>query len=84
MIPFFTATPDVVSFGTLDRFYSKYNYNYHLHIDTIKNLCVHLDVIDSTFFWQAWDSFVDLNVVTEIPDRFAEVIVTNTGMLFII
>ena len=40
----------------------------------------HLDLRDATFFGQDWGGLVGLRLVAENPDRFARVIIGNTGL----
>ena len=86
MIPVFTAAghrvivPDMVGFGKSDKFISKYDYSYQHHIDVMKELVERLDLNEATFFGQDWGGLVGLRVVAEMPDRFARVVVSNTGM----
>ena len=86
MIPVFTAAghrvivPDMVGFGKSDKFISKYDYSYQHHIDVMKELVERLDLKEATFFGQDWGGLVGLRVVAEMPDRFARVVVSNTGM----
>jgi haloalkane dehalogenase len=87
MIPVFTAAghrvivPDMVGFGKSDKFISKYDYSYQHHIDVMKELVERLDLNEATFFGQDWGGLVGLRVVAEMPDRFARVVVSNTGMV---
>jgi len=87
MIPVFTdaghrvIVPDMVGFGRSDKFISKYDYSYKHHIDVIKELVSRLDLKEATFFGQDWGGLVGLRVVAEMPDRFARVVVSNTGMV---
>ena len=87
MIPVFTAAghrvivPDMVGFGKSDKFISKYDYSYQHHIDVMKELVERLDLKEATFFGQDWGGLVGLRVVAEMPDRFARVVVSNTGMV---
>jgi haloalkane dehalogenase len=87
MIPVFTAAghrvivPDMVGFGKSDKFISKYDYSYQHHIDVMKELVARLDLKEATFFGQDWGGLVGLRVVAEMPDRFARVVVSNTGMV---
>ena len=39
-----------------------------------------LDLREATFFGQDWGGMIGLRVVAEMPDRFARVVVSNTGM----
>ena len=87
MIPVFTAAghrvivPDMVGFGKSDKFISKYDYSYQHHIEVMKELVERLDLKEATFFGQDWGGLVGLRVVAEMPDRFARVVVSNTGMV---
>ncbi|MCL4154229.1 UNVERIFIED_CONTAM: hypothetical protein GTU68_005804 [Idotea baltica] len=40
----------------------------------------HLDLQDATFFGQDWGGLVGLRLVAENPDRFARVVIGNTGL----
>ena len=87
MIPVLTEAghrvivPDMVGFGKSDKFKSKYDYSYKHHIDVMKELVVKLDLKNATHFGQDWGGLVGLRVVAELPDRFARVVVSNTGMV---
>ena len=87
MIPVFTdaghrvIVPDMVGFGKSDKFESKYDYSYKHHVDVMKELVKRLDLKNATHFGQDWGGLVGLRVVAEMPDRFAQVIVSNTGMV---
>ena len=56
------------------------DYSYQHHIDVMKELVERLDLNEATFFGQDWGGLVGLRVVAEMPDRFARVVVSNTGM----
>ena len=87
MIPVLTdaghrvIVPDMVGFGKSDKFISKYDYSYKHHIDLMKELVIQLDLREATHFGQDWGGLVGLRVVAELPDRFARVVVSNTGMV---
>ncbi len=87
MIPVFTAAghrvivPDMVGFGKSDKFISKHDYSYKHHVDVMKELVIRLDLKATTHFGQDWGGLVGLRVVAELPDRFARVVVSNTGMV---
>ena len=86
MIPVLTAAghrvivPDLVGFGRSDKLASKDAYSYQFHIDTMTELVTRLDLQDATFFGQDWGGMVGLRVVAAQPDRFARVVVSNTGL----
>jgi len=75
------VVPDMVGFGKSDKFESKYDYSYKHHVDVMKELVKRLDLENATHFGQDWGGLVGLRVVAEMPDRFAQVVVSNTGMV---
>ena len=87
MIPVLTeagyrvVVPDMVGFGKSDKFESKYDYSYKHHVDVMKELVERLDLENTAHFGQDWGGLVGLRVVAEMPDRFAQVVVSNTGMV---
>lgn len=86
MIPVLTAAghrviaPDMVGFGKSDKFASKQDYSYEHHIETMQALVQRLDLTDATFFGQDWGGLVGLRVVAAMPERFARIVVSNTGL----
>ena len=87
MIPLLTGAglrviaPDLVGFGKSDKPSEKSDYTYERHVGWMQAAIVdHLDLQDTTFFGQDWGGLVGLRLVAENPDRFARVIVGNTGL----
>ena len=86
MIPVFTAAghrvivPDLVGFGKSDKFASEERYSYQFHVDVMGELVSRLDLQEATFFGQDWGGLIGLRVVGADPDRFARVVVSNTGL----
>jgi haloalkane dehalogenase len=86
MIPIITAAghrviaPDLVGFGRSDKPTRTEDYTYKLHVDTVAALVEHLDLGGVTFFGQDWGGSVGLRVVAEDEERFARVVVANTGL----
>ena len=87
MIPLLTGAglrviaPDLVGFGKSDKPSEKSDYTYERHVGWMQAAIVdHLDLHDTTFFGQDWGGLVGLRLVAENPDRFARVIVGNTGL----
>ena len=73
--------PDLVGFGMSDKPAEKSDYTYARHVAWMQAAIVdHLDLTDATFFGQDWGGLVGLRLVAENPDRFARVIVGNTGL----
>lgn len=86
MIPVFTAAghrviaPDLIGFGKSDKLMYESDYSYRFHVDVMGELVSRLDLQEVTFFGQDWGGLIGLRVVGADPDRFARVVVSNTGM----
>ncbi len=87
MIPILTAAghrviaPDLVGFGRSDKPAAQGDYTYARHISWMSELVFDvLDLRDVTFFGQDWGGLVGLRLVSAQPDRFARVVVGNTGL----
>ena len=87
MIPILVAggarviAPDLVGFGKSDKPTEKSDYTYARHVAWMQEAIIdHLDLQDATFFGQDWGGLVGLRLVAENPDRFARVVIGNTGL----
>jgi haloalkane dehalogenase len=86
MIPVLTAAghrviaPDLIGFGKSDKPVSKDDYSYQLQVDVMTELVQRLDLNEATFFGQDWGGLVGLRLVAAEPDRYARVVVSNTGL----
>ncbi len=87
IIPLLTAAgirvvcPDLVGFGKSDKPSEKHDYTYARHVAWMQEAIIdHLDLRDATFFGQDWGGLVGLRLVADNPDRFARVIIGNTGL----
>jgi haloalkane dehalogenase len=87
MIPVLVAAghrcvaPDLVGFGRSDKPAAQADYTYARHVEWMRQaLFEHLDLRDITFFGQDWGGLIGLRLVGEHPDRFARVVVGNTGL----
>ena len=57
------------------------DHTYARHVEWMRLLLVeHLDLRDATFFGQDWGGLIGLRVVAADPDRFARIVVGNTGL----
>ena len=73
--------PDLVGFGKSDKPTETGDYTYARHVAWMQAAIVdHLDLHDTTFFGQDWGGLIGLRLVAENPERFARVIVGNTGL----
>lgn len=73
--------PDLVGFGKSDKPTEKSDYTYARHVAWMQEAIIdHLDLRDVTFFGQDWGGLVGLRLVADNPDRFARVVIGNTGL----
>jgi haloalkane dehalogenase len=72
--------PDLVGFGKSDKPTRQSDYNYQMHVDVMTALVRSLDLGTITFFGQDWGGLIGLRVVAEEPDRFARIMISNTGL----
>jgi haloalkane dehalogenase len=86
MIPVLVAAghrcvvPDLVGFGRSDKPTSMDVHTYAFHVGVMTKLVEALDLDRATFFGQDWGGLIGLRVVAENPERFARVVVSNTGL----
>ena len=74
------VVPDLVGFGRSDKPARREDYTYERHVQWMSSVVEQLDLTDATFFGQDWGGLVGLRVVAAMPDRFARVVVGNTGL----
>jgi haloalkane dehalogenase len=73
--------PDLVGFGKSDKPTERTDYSYQRHVDWMSELIFEkLDLNNATFFGQDWGGLVGLRLVAAQPQRFARVVVGNTGL----
>jgi haloalkane dehalogenase len=73
--------PDLVGFGKSDKPTETSDYTYARHVAWMQAAIIdHLDLRDATFFGQDWGGLIGLRLVAENPDRFARVVIGNTGL----
>ncbi|MEA3054667.1 MAG: haloalkane dehalogenase [Actinomycetota bacterium] len=87
MIPVLTAAghrciaPDLVGFGRSDKPAAPEDHTYARQVDWMRELLFdRLDLRDITLFGQDWGGLIGLRLVAAEPDRFARVVVGNTGL----
>lgn len=73
--------PDLVGFGRSDKPTWTGDHTYARHVDWMAQLLFEqLDLRDITFFGQDWGGLIGLRLLARDPDRYARVIVGNTGL----
>jgi haloalkane dehalogenase len=75
------VAPDLIGFGRSDKPDEQDDYTYARHVEWMRQtLFDALDLRDITLFGQDWGGLIGLRLVGEHPDRFARVVVGNTGL----
>ncbi|MGI8662247.1 MAG: haloalkane dehalogenase [Acidimicrobiales bacterium] len=73
--------PDLVGFGRSDKPANRGDYSYARHVEWMRLLLFdRLDLAEITVFGQDWGGMVGLRLLAEHPDRFARVVMGNTGL----
>ncbi|UOY00456.1 haloalkane dehalogenase [Blastococcus sp. PRF04-17] len=75
------VAPDLIGFGRSDKPADRAAYSYAGHVAWMREaLFDRLDLRDVTLVGQDWGGLIGLRLVAEHPDRFARVVVANTGL----
>lgn len=75
------VAPDLVGFGRSDKPSRQGDHTYARHVEWMRELLFdHLDLADVTLVCQDWGGLIGLRLVGEHPDRFARVVVANSGL----
>ncbi|SNS76309.1 haloalkane dehalogenase [Geodermatophilus saharensis] len=75
------VAPDLVGFGRSDKPTDPAAYSYAAHVEWVRQaLFDGLGLTDVTLVGQDWGGLIGLRLVAEHPDRFARVVVANTGL----
>ena len=77
---FRVIAPDLIGFGKSDKPTAQSDYTFQKHLDWMKTLFAHLDLKDITLFCQDWGGLIGLRLVSDMPDKFARVVASNTGL----
>jgi haloalkane dehalogenase len=87
MIPVLVAAghrviaPDLVGFGRSDKPTERSDYTYARHVEWMSQVVFdRLDLDRITFFGQDWGGLIGLRLVAAQPERFARVVIGNTGL----
>jgi haloalkane dehalogenase len=71
---------DWIGFGRSDKYSEISEYSYQMHHDTLTAFIEKLDLRDITLVCQDWGGILGLPVATEMMDRFARLVIMNTGL----
>jgi haloalkane dehalogenase len=72
--------PDLIGFGRSDKPSARTDYSYERHIGWMSRWLTALDLKGVILFCQDWGGLIGLRLVTAFPERFAAVVVANTGL----
>ena len=72
--------PDLIGFGKSDKPALKSDYTFERHVAWMSAWLLAKDLTGITLFCQDWGGLIGLRLVAAFPDRFARVIVANTGL----
>jgi haloalkane dehalogenase len=71
---------DFIGFGRSDKFSDPIEYTFEMHRNTIASFVKALDLKGITAVVQDWGGILGLRVATQMPDRFARLVIMNTGL----
>ncbi|MBI3851738.1 MAG: haloalkane dehalogenase [Verrucomicrobia bacterium] len=74
------VAPDFIGFGRSDKFTEMEEYSFKLHFDTIVSFIEKLDLRQITLVCQDWGGLIGLTVAANHPERFARLVIMNTGL----
>jgi len=72
--------PDLVGFGRSDKPASIDDYTYARHVAWMSEWLTTLDLQQVILFCQDWGGLIGLRLVAAFPERFAAVVVSNSGL----
>ena len=72
--------PDLIGFGRSDKLSHKREHSYVMHVKLMTKFICHIGLKEITFFGQDWGWLIGLRVVANEPNRFARIVVGNTGL----
>ena len=74
------VAPDFIGFGRSDKFTEIEDYSFKLHYQTIEAFIERLDLREITLVCQDWGGLIGLTVAAQHPERFARLVIMNTGL----
>lgn len=74
------VAPDLIGFGKSDKPAARTDYTYERHVEWMSDWLTGLDLNNITLFCQDWGGLIGLRLVAAFPDRFARLVIANTGL----
>lgn len=72
--------PDLIGFGRSDKPVEREAYTYAMHYQSLASFVVQLDLRRITLVCQDWGGLLGLPLAAEMADRFARLVIMNTGL----
>ena len=72
--------PDLIGFGRSDKPTKRTDYTYERHVAWMSQWLTALDLSGLTLFCQDWGGLIGLRLVAAFPERFAGLVIANTGL----
>ena len=74
------VAPDLIGFGKSDKPAARADYTYERHVAWMSQWLTTTDLTGITLFCQDWGGLIGLRLVAAFPDRFARLVIANTGL----
>ena len=74
------VAPDLIGFGRSDKPAARADYTFEAHVAWMSAWLTAMDLTNITLFCQDWGGLIGLRLVAAFPERFAAVVVSNTGL----
>jgi len=74
------VAPDLIGFGRSDKPAEQSDYTFERHVKWMSDWLVAMNLNHITLFCQDWGGLIGLRLVAAFPERFARVVVGNTGL----
>ncbi|MCB9008036.1 MAG: haloalkane dehalogenase [Ardenticatenaceae bacterium] len=74
------VAPDLVGFGRSDKYTDPAAYSFQMHRDVLVGFIEALDLRQITVVVQDWGGLLGLTIATQLPARFARLVIMNTGL----
>lgn len=74
------VAPDLIGFGRSDKPAKRTDYTYERHVSWMTQWLTALDLTGIRLFCQDWGGLIGLRLVAAFPERFAGLVIANTGL----
>ncbi len=71
---------DFIGFGRSDKFTEREAYTFQMHLDTLMGVIKAMNLEQITVVVQDWGGLLGLAAVAHMPERFARLVIMNTGL----